>query len=164
MKSYPFITSRLVPLAACSILLGLAAGCSTSRVELGQSTSTAVALNSKNYRLIQAGAEGKSYGFRLLGILPITSPHYADARKDLYSSVDETLKGKAVALTNETRDKSTLYLILFSVPKLTITGDVIEFVDTQPETKTAEAKITDTKPVETKAPENKAADTKTGDK
>ena len=26
-------------------------------------------------------------------------------------------------------DKSTLYLILFSVPKLTITADVIEFVE-----------------------------------
>jgi hypothetical protein len=37
--------------------------------------------------------------------------------------------GAAVALTNELEDKSTLYLILFSVPKLTLTADVIEFVD-----------------------------------
>ena len=95
----------------------------------GQSTTTAVALNGKNYRLIQPGALGKSYGFRLLGILPFASPHFATARADLYRSVSRPLTGKAVALANQLEDKSTLYLLLFSVPKLTITADVIEFVD-----------------------------------
>jgi len=52
----------------------------------------------------------------------------------LYASVSEPLKGRAVALSNEMEDRSVLYLILFSVPKLTVTADVIEFTD-QPETK-----------------------------
>jgi hypothetical protein len=45
------------------------------------------------------------------------------------ASEDQPLTGKAVALTNELEDKTTLYLILFSVPKLTLSADVIEFVD-----------------------------------
>ena len=129
MKPDQAIFRRLISLAACAILLGLGAGCSTSRIEMGQSTSTAVSLSGKNYKLIKPGAVGHSYGFRLLGILPMASPHYATARSDLYSSITVPLTGKAVALTNENRDKSTLYLILFSIPKLTITADVIEFVD-----------------------------------
>ena len=122
---------RSLATAAAGLALILAAsGCSSSRVELrGQSTTTAVALNGKNYRMIKAGAVGTSHGFKLLGSFPFASPHHSTARSKLYASVDQPLTGKAVALTNELEDKSTLYLILFSVPKLTLTADVIEFVD-----------------------------------
>jgi hypothetical protein len=34
-----------------------------------------------------------------------------------------------VALANQTEDRSSLYLILFSIPRVTITADVIEFTD-----------------------------------
>jgi hypothetical protein len=44
----------------------------------------------------------------------------------------EPLTGKAVALADQMEDRSTLYLILFSIPKVTITADVIEFVDSSP--------------------------------
>jgi hypothetical protein len=116
--------------ASALTLLLFASGCASSHVEMrGQSTTTAVALNTKNYRLVKPGALGASYGFKLLGLFPMASPHYATARSKLYASVDQPLAGKAVALANELEDKSTMYLILFSVPKLTITADVIEFVD-----------------------------------
>jgi hypothetical protein len=122
-KSLAFAASGLALILAAS-------GCSSTRfVTPPQTTTTAVALNAKNYRLIKAGATGTSCGFRLLGILPFSSPHHSTARSKLYASVDQPLTGKAVALTNELEDRSTLYLILFSVPKLTITADVIEFVD-----------------------------------
>ena len=117
-------------LAVLSLLLGLGAGCSSSKVDVrGQSTATSVALSGKNYKMIKAGAKGQSYGFRLLGILPFGSPNHAAARRSLYSSVHEPLTGRAAALANEMEDRSTLYLILFSIPKLTITADVIEFTD-----------------------------------
>lgn len=128
---HPKTICKSLGFAATGLALLLAAsGCSSSRVELrGQSTTTAVALNGKNYRMIKPGAVGTSHGFKLLGIFPFASPHHSTARSKLYASVDQPLTGKAVALTNELEDKSTLYLILFSVPKLTITADVIEFVD-----------------------------------
>ncbi len=62
----------------------------------------------KNYRLIKPGAMGTSHGFKLLGIFPLASPHHSTARSKLYASVDQPLTGKAVALTNELEDKSTL--------------------------------------------------------
>jgi len=86
-------------------------------------------LTEKNYKLIKGGAKGESSGFRLLGIIPFASPSHASAKARLYESIGEPLTGRAVALMNETEDRSVLYLILFSVPKLTVTADVIEFTD-----------------------------------
>lgn len=114
--------------AAGAMLLCLAAGCSSTGGMSGQ-TGTQVQLTQNNYKVITAGATGKSFGFKLLGILPIVSPNYADAKQDLYKSVGVPLTGKAVALANQTEDRSTLYLILFSVPRVTITADVVEFTD-----------------------------------
>jgi hypothetical protein len=47
----------------------------------------------------------------------------------MYKSVGEPLTGRAVALANETEDRSSFTLLLFSIPRITITADVIEFID-----------------------------------
>jgi hypothetical protein len=93
----------------------------------GGGTSTTVNLTGQNYKLIKGGARGESRGFRLLGVIPFASPTHASAKAHLYESVGEPLTGKAIALMNETEDRSLLYVILFSIPKLTVTADVIEF-------------------------------------
>lgn len=116
-------------MAALCVLSCLIAGCA-SQGAFSEGTGTQVNLSSNNYKLVKAGAKGHSSGFRLLGILPITSPNYADAKARLYQSVDEPLTGRSIALANQTEDKSTLYLILFSIPKVTITADVVEFTGT----------------------------------
>jgi hypothetical protein len=133
MNYFAPISTRLIFAAACSILLCLAMGCSSVGRISGQ-TGTNVQLSQNNYKVIKAGAKGESYGFRLLGIIPLTSPNYADAKEALYKSVDVPLTGKAVALSNQTEDRSSLYLILFSIPRVTVTADVIEFTG-QPEGK-----------------------------
>lgn len=129
MKYLASISTRLFPLAAGSMLLCLATGCASTRVEnTSPSTQTQVDLTHANYKMIKAGAEGRSYGFRvLLGIIPITAPSTAAARADLYRNVGESVNGKSVALINVTQDRSTTWLLLFSIPKLVITGDVVEF-------------------------------------
>ena len=114
--------------ALCAGIL-ITTGCSSTRVENNSpSTQTEVSLNRGNYKMIQAGAEGRSYGFRfLLGIIPITAPSTADARADLYRSLNQPLAGRSVALVNVNEDRSTTWLLLFSIPKVVITGDVVEF-------------------------------------
>jgi hypothetical protein len=133
MKSIEAISTRVVFATACSILLCLAMGCASVGRISGQ-TGTDVQLSKNNYKIIKAGAKGESYGFSLFGIIPLGSPNYADAKEALYKSVGEPLTGKAVALANQTEDRSTLYLILFSIPKVTVTADVIEFTE-QPTSK-----------------------------
>jgi hypothetical protein len=119
---------KYLSIALCAISLALLTGCS-SEGEFRQSTGTSVALAGNNYKLIKAGASGHSSGFRLLGILPITSPTHAGAKASLYESVGIPLTGKSIALANETEDRSSLYVILFSIPRITVTADVVEFTD-----------------------------------
>jgi hypothetical protein len=115
--------------AALSAAIIIVTGCASSRVEENMpSTETQVSLDRANYKVIKAGAEGRSYGFRfLLGIIPITAPSAADARADLYQNLGQPVNDKSVALVNVMEDRSTTWLILFSIPKLVITGDVVEF-------------------------------------
>lgn len=96
-----------------------------------QSTATSVVLQSNNYKTVRAGATGVSHGFSLLGFLPIVSPNYAAAKADLYQDLGTDVEGKSIALANQTEDRSSLWLILFSIPKIMITADVIEFTENQ---------------------------------
>ena len=112
--------------AACAII---STGCVFYGRTSGQ-TEPAVSLSGKNYRVIKEGAMGKSSGFKLLGFIPVTSPKYARAKASLYKSVGEPLGGRAVDLANQTEDRSSLYLVLFSIPRITLTADVVEFIDT----------------------------------
>lgn len=104
------------------------AGCTANSAgNMSGSTGTDVSLRGNNYKVVKAGARGESSGFYLLGFIPISSPNYADAKAKLYDSVGQSLEGRPVALANQTQDKSTLYLVLFSIPKITVTADIVEF-------------------------------------
>lgn len=121
-------STQSVAMAIVAIALFLV-GCAPTGEFKGQATGVSVDLSKKNYKMIKVGAKGESTGFRLLGIIPFASPRYAKAKETLYASVGLPLEGKAVALVNQTEDRSSLYLILFSIPKITITADVIEYLD-----------------------------------
>jgi len=77
MKYFMVVSKLLVVV----MLLILATGCASTRVtNSAPSTQTQVDLTYANYKMIKAGAEGRSYGFRfLLGIIPITAPSTAAA-------------------------------------------------------------------------------------
>lgn len=122
--------------AALAVAALITSGCSSTRVDNNMpSTQTQVTLTHGNYKMVKAGAEGRSYGFRfLLGIIPITAPSTAAARADLYNSLGQSVNGRSVALINTTEDRSTTWLLLFSIPKVVLTGDVVEFAqDSSPQ-------------------------------
>lgn len=109
----------------------LCSSCASQNGKMDQSTGTGVVLKSNNYKVLKAGARGDSYGFYLLGLIPIISPSYADAKYDLYDGIGHKLEGRSIALANQTEDTSTVYLILFSFPRITITADIVEFHQTR---------------------------------
>jgi len=115
------ITFLIIAFSAFLFLIG----CSAGVLPYGGRTTTD--LTKKNFRMIRANARGEDTGFYLLGLIPFSSPTYADAMRSLYEGVE--MEGKATALANVSQDKSTVYLILFSIPKITVTADIIEFLD-----------------------------------
>jgi predicted component of type VI protein secretion system len=97
-------------------------------------------LSRANFRVVQSNARGQDTGFNLLGFIPIVTPGYGDAMSDLRSAVP--MSGRATALANVTEDTSTIYLILFSLPRINITADVIEFIpDEKPPVQPAAAPV-----------------------
>jgi hypothetical protein len=130
VKQNKKIIKTIAGIAIICVLSWLVTGCASSQGEFtGQHTAIVVNLAGNNFKLIKAGAKGSSSGFCLLGIIPFASPNYAEAKERLYRSVGEPLTGRSIALANQTEDKSELYLILFSIPKVTVTADVVEFTD-----------------------------------
>ena len=125
----PNAFKSLILVAVSFAISMLGTGCSSLTVNPQSSTVTGVQLSENNYKLVQAGVVGKSYGFRLLGILPLASPSVGAARSELYRSAGPSLAGKSIALANVTEDRACTYLIAFSIPRLIITADVIEFTD-----------------------------------
>ena len=113
---------KLILVVMCFILAGCASVGTMPHI-----TGTQTDLSRKNFRVIKSAARGVDSGFSLLGIIPFKSPSYANAMADLHQNVE--MEGKATALVNVAQDHSSLYLILFSIPKITITADVIEFLD-----------------------------------
>lgn len=118
-KTFIIIT---VAASACLLLTG----CASLGEFKGGGSSTDASLNMSNYKIVKAGATGQSNDFRWLGLFPVTTP-YATAKQNLYNSVGENLTGRSIALANMTEDKTSLNLFLFSITKLTLTADVIEF-------------------------------------
>ena len=114
---FVFVTTILIVFSACS------------RVgSFPHSSGTDVDLSKKNFRVVKANAVGSSLGFYFLGIIPISPPSYTNAMTDLYDEAG-VMEGTAQAIVNVTQERSTLYLILFSIPKLTVRADIVEFVE-----------------------------------
>ncbi len=108
------------------VLAGLTlCGCSSMGGNIPHGNTTQTVLDKGNYTMLCPAARGESKGFRLLGIIPFAAPTHSKAMSDLYKSID--VKGKSTSLVNVSQEYSSSYFILFSIPKITITADVIEF-------------------------------------
>lgn len=107
----------------------LFAACANVPGPADKSDFTNVSLNHSNYRVLKQAAQGRDIGFRFLGLIPIVPVRYGDAMTDLYRGVNT--EGKSAALINVNKDYTHMYFILFSLPSITITADVVEFLDTE---------------------------------
>ena len=115
-------------------ILGLfLAGC-TAVGSLSHGEATTVGLSRKNFRVVRANVIGESTGFSLLGFIPFVPPRQTKAMTDLYAKAGIT-EGTAFALTNVIQERSNIYLILFSLPKISIRADIVEFTDEAGKTK-----------------------------
>ncbi len=91
-------------------------------------TTTSVNLSKKNFKLIKANVSGQSVGFSLLGIFTLKSAEYEEAITQLYRSAGFS-EGKPQVLANVMHQQTSTYFILFSLPKITVRADIIEFTD-----------------------------------
>ena len=96
--------------------------------EAGVLHSTQVQLVGNNYRVLQTNVVAKSGGFRLLGFITIKSPSYVKAVSRLYVKA-QAEEGRAQAFANVVYETGGMNFILFSLPKIRIRADLVEFTD-----------------------------------
>jgi hypothetical protein len=133
--------SRWIFLAGLPGLLG---GCaalpllpaSSSLLPTGSATAefhsaTAVKLEQANFTTVKTNVVGQTKGFALLGIITIVPARFSTAIDRLYVQA-EMRPGVAQTLANMVVDRSSTYLILYSIPRVSVRADVIEFVAPSP--------------------------------
>jgi len=105
--------------------------CTKSQPHFGQTTGARADLSKANFRVLKSGAMGESTGFTFL-FFPLAAPTAAEAKRKMYEQLKAEgieLEGKAIALTNVTQDYGGINLLIFGVPTITLTADVIEYTD-----------------------------------
>jgi hypothetical protein len=101
------------------------AGC-TSMGVMPHGTGTTTDLKRANFRIVKANVRGEDSGFWLLGFIPVTSPSISNAMDRLQSQVGS--EGRAVTLVNVVQERQDAYFVLFSIPRVVIRGDAVEFL------------------------------------
>ncbi len=89
-------------------------------------SSTTVDLSKQNYRIVKANVVGVSKGFKLFGLISFKSANYSKAMTKLYEQANVT-EGKPQAVANLLLERSSTYFILFSLPKVRVRADLVEF-------------------------------------
>lgn len=129
LKSAAILGVCLV-LSGCTMLptvvpSGLSALSPTSAVEMH--TETTVKLSEGNFVLVKTNACGRSKGFQLFGVLTIVSPKYSTAMSRLYAQAG-VREGRPQTFVHLTMQRSSMYVILFSIPELSLHADIVEFI------------------------------------
>ena len=117
-------------LAGCAEVAPLAGGLSSG---LGGSSSfeahtqTQVKLVEGNFITIRTNVVGSSKGFKLLGFITLY-PATVDKAMDRMYTRAEAHEGRPETFAHLVVEHSGIYVILFSIPKVTVRADLIEFL------------------------------------
>jgi hypothetical protein len=111
--------------AAAALPLGSLIGSPNSSALQIQS-STEARLQEKNFIVVHTNVVGASSGFSLFGILTIVPARFNQAMSRLYAKADMQ-PGRSQTLANLVMESDSTFFILFSIPKTSISADVIEF-------------------------------------
>jgi hypothetical protein len=132
--------ATLLPLFAVVLLVALSSGCAalatlpvsslvgspnSAALEIHNNTDTR--LQEKNFIVIKTNVIGQASGFSLLGILTIVPARFNKAMSRFYEHA-EMKPGRPQTVVNLIMEQDSLNFILFSLPRTSISADVIEFI------------------------------------
>ena len=90
-------------------------------------SQTDIRLEAADFIVTKPNVVGESEGFSLLGILTIVPPKFTQAMGRLVTQA-EMQPGRPQTLANLIMEKNSSYFILYSLPRISIRADVIEFI------------------------------------
>ncbi len=97
--------------------------------------TTGIHVDSVNVRTVTTRVTGRSTGFKLLGFIPIQLASETEAVVNMYENARQrgcAPEGYARQFVNNSVEHSSNYFILFSMPKVRATGDLVEILPPAP--------------------------------
>jgi len=96
----------------------------TSALEIHNQTE--VKLTEGNFVTMKTNVVGQARGFSLLGFITLVPARFQTAMNRLYSKA-QMQSGQPQTLGNVIMEKTSAYWILFSIPRVSVRADVVEF-------------------------------------
>jgi hypothetical protein len=81
--------------------------------------------------VVKTNVVGQARGFALLGFITMVPARFQTAMDRLYTKA-EMQSGQAQTLGNIIMEKSSAYWILFSIPRISVRADLVEFTPNRP--------------------------------
>jgi hypothetical protein len=88
---------------------------------------TSIRLQENNFVTVKTNLVGTSKGFKLLGFITFRPATLNEAMNRLYDAA-EAQTGQPQTLAHLIVEHSGIYVVLFSIPRVTVRADLIEFV------------------------------------
>lgn len=121
-----FIAAVLAALASCSQTT------SPTGMHGDRGLTSGVNINRHTVKMVCGRAHGASYGFKLLGIIPLAQASEAEAVDRMYENARQrgaSPDGRARQFVNNSVERSANYFILGSLPVVYAAGDLVEIQD-----------------------------------
>ena len=98
--------------------------------------TTETRLDQRNFVVLKTNVVGQTSGFSLLGVVTIVPAKFTTAMRRLYTHAG-LAPGQSQTIVNMNINQDSTYLVLFSIPRTYVSGDVVEFISTN----SAESKV-----------------------
>jgi hypothetical protein len=121
------IVMLLTGCAAVAPLAGTLVGGASPAATLQIQSQTSVKLETGNFVTVRTNVVGESKGFKLLGFITLYPATYNKAMNRLYAKA-EAEEGHSQTLAHLAVEHSGIYVVLFSIPRVTVRADLIEFL------------------------------------
>lgn len=126
-----FLLALPLLLSGCAALPALAPLLPSGSVNADMYTSTTVKLEQANFVTLKTNVVGMDKGFALFGIITMVPARFSLALDQLYERA-EMRPGRPQTLANVVAERSSTFLILYSIPRVVIRADVVEFQPASP--------------------------------
>jgi hypothetical protein len=88
-------------------------------------------LSEGNFSVVKTNVVGQARGFALLGFITLVPARFQTAMDQLYSKAGMQ-SGQPQTLGNVIMEKTSAYWILFSIPRVSVRADLLEFTPNHP--------------------------------
>jgi len=118
-------------LAASSALPESLSSLNPNTTALEIHNQTELKLSEGNFSVVKTNVVGQARGFALLGFITLVPARFQTAMDQLYSKAGMQ-SGQPQTLGNVIMEKTSAYWILFSIPRVSVRADLLEFTPNHP--------------------------------